>query len=151
MYLARKAIEPYKEYLSTAEFGTNPDGGPGVIIYPIDSSPSPTTFKFRSDYEFHRDGEGFEEFFRTGHLTENEINDLFDQLEYDLEDYIIFADANEVARGFVNNYQFEGVIKRQAVPVDIKLRAARTYREYKTMKDAVELTTYVRLDVKWEE
>jgi hypothetical protein len=146
MYLVRKALEEYKEFITRTPFEDR------LIVYPLDSSPEPTTFKFRCDFEFYRDSfEGLEEFFRTGLLSSKEISNMFDQMEFDLEDFIIFANSNEMVPGFVDfQYPFDGVIKRRAMPDDIKLRAAKTYREYKTMKDAVELTTLVRLDVKWE-
>ena len=147
MYLARKALEPYKEYVRTCTFsdGEYRDN----CIYPIDSYPYPdSSFKIRLEFEA-----GSPEFLEKclsehTHLPNSVVDNMFDQMEFDLEDFILLADASD---GTDNYSRFDGVIKRKQVPEEITLLAARTYREYKPTKDCVEFTTYVRLDIKWEE
>lgn len=144
MYLAGKALQPYKEYVNTNPFSKS------VLIYPIDSFPYPdSSVKIRLDFEFSMARPDLELFFEEGYLHPNIVDNMFDQMEFDLEEFIIFSDSENLSP-YVYNFPFDGIIKRKTAPVEINLLAARTYREYKTMKDSVELTTFIRLDIRWE-
>jgi hypothetical protein len=152
MYLLRKALEPFKEVV----LSTGPDFSPhrsASVVYPGEPfgiERPPTAFKFRSDYEFELDHNNMDWLSNGGPLPPNMVDGVFDQLEKDVEDFIIFANTDlEPSKFYPNLSAFDGVIKRGDVPKTIDLVYGLVYREFKTMKDSIEVTTFVTLDIKW--
>lgn len=153
MYLLRKALEPFKAVV----LSTGPDFSPtrsASVVYPGEPfgiERPPTAFKFRSDYEFELDHDNMDWLEKGGPLHSNVVDGVFDQLEYDVEDFITFANTDlEASKFYPHLNAFDGIIKRGDTPKSIDLVYGCVYREYKTIKDSIEVTTYVTIDLKWD-
>lgn len=152
MYLLRKTLEPFKAVvLSTApDFSSKRSAS---VVYPGEPfgiERPPTAIKFRSDYDSELDHDNMDWLEKGGPLPSNMVDGVFDQLEYDLEDYITFADTDRGASEYYPHLDnFDGIIKRKDTPQSIDLVYGAVYREYKTIKDSIEVTTFVTLDIKW--
>lgn len=76
------------------------------------------------------------------------INLMFEQMKLDLADLIENGDAGQTTDPLLKS--IDGIRVRSQQPVFIDITVGETHAEYHYRKDTTEITTYLRLYIKWE-